>query len=164
MGNFIRRLWKRWRSAPPPIPHHGPLLTLAEIKEWVERVDARLPTHSAYLLPTYGRSEDLARPHIEVHDAYHYVVVERGEELRRDTTSDLNELLYWVFASITSSMSSEYAARRHSPANGYRRAMFRRRLQLLGLLDADWSSRQRAEIVATLAEYPFTDGGPPDFD
>jgi hypothetical protein len=163
IANFFRRLLRRGR--PLAIPHDGALLTLPKIKEWIERVDAQLPgSHSAYLLPTYGRSQDFARPHIEVQDAYHYVVVERGDELRRDKTTDLNELLYWVFASITHDMASTYAAARHGPANGFRRAMFRRQLQLLGLLDAEWSARRRAEIVVTLAEHPFTDGGPPDFD
>jgi hypothetical protein len=58
------------------IPHSGPVLTLDEVKQWVERVDAQLPgRHSSDQRPTYGRSEDLARPHSEIDSAYHYVIV-----------------------------------------------------------------------------------------
>ena len=158
-------LSRQLRSKPLAIPCDGLLLTLPEIRAWIERVDAQLPgSRPDHLFPSYGRSQDFARPHIEVHDAYHYVVVERGEELRRDTTIDLNELLYWVFQSITHDMASSYAAARHPPANGFRRAMFRRQLQLLGFLDAGWSARRRAEIMATLTAHPFTDGGPANID
>ena len=60
-------------------------------------------------LPTFGKTEDGARPHIEVRsDAYHYVVVERGCELERKRTPDLQELLYWVFSDVTHQMAFQY--------------------------------------------------------
>jgi len=51
------------------------MLTLDAIKSEVDRLAAKIGA-SGYILPTYGRSEDLARPHIEVDSrGYHYVVV-----------------------------------------------------------------------------------------
>ena len=42
------------------------------------------------LLATFGRSEDMARPHIEVAGPFlAWVVVERGSEIDRKTTCDL---------------------------------------------------------------------------
>jgi hypothetical protein len=44
--------------------------------------------------PTFGTSEDLARPHVEERDRrFSLVVVERGEELERCQARDLDELL-----------------------------------------------------------------------
>ncbi|HML11232.1 MAG TPA: Imm63 family immunity protein [Stellaceae bacterium] len=162
---FFRRFFGWGRPLPLAIPRAGQRLRLDEIAAWVERIDAQLPgPHSTYDLPTYGRSKDGARPHIEIDDFYHYVVVERGRELRRDTTTDLNELLYWVFESVTSTMASSHVAARHSPANGFRRAFFRRQIKLLDRLDPEWSRRRRAEIMAILVAHPFTDGGPQTLD
>src|SRR5688572_29569388 len=63
-------------------------------------------------LPTFGRSEDGARPHVEVNaSGLHFVVVERGEELERVTTNDLDELLWRVFESITFSLACGYAGK-----------------------------------------------------
>ena len=46
-------------------------------------------------LPTFGRSEQSGRPHIEVDPVgYHYIIAERGQELERRITFDLDDLLY----------------------------------------------------------------------
>src|SRR4051812_13388363 len=81
--------------------------------------DLRMPTHDlrgfadevarlaalngapAGYLPTYGRSEDFARPHIEFDGTqFHFVVVERGQELERVSSTDPLEILYHVFESV----------------------------------------------------------------
>ena len=49
-----------------------------------------------YLVPTMGVSRQDGTPHIEVANAYHFVVCERGSERERRSTSDLDELLGWV--------------------------------------------------------------------
>ena len=61
---------------------------LARIRSEVSRRALTIGA-SGYVLPTYGQSEDAARPHIEADSrGYHYVVVERGQELKRVTTQD----------------------------------------------------------------------------
>ncbi|HTO67729.1 MAG TPA: Imm63 family immunity protein, partial [Bradyrhizobium sp.] len=53
-------------------------------------------------LPTYGVSRDFGYPHVEVeHGFYHYVVVERGQEVSRRFTDDYDELLYWILRDAT---------------------------------------------------------------
>ena len=148
-----------------PAARHNPLLTEEAIKTRVDAIAARLtlvPRDSD--LPTCGGSADLARPHIESDTAYHWVVVERRVERERKTTQDLDELLYWVFEPVTFHMATSYASARHDPANGYRRALFRRQLELLTRLDPSWSARCRRELAAVLADHPFTDGGPQEID
>jgi hypothetical protein len=129
-------------------------LTLAEIRAEIER-RAALIGAPAKDLPTYGRTEDFARPHVEADSrGYHYVVVERGVELKRVTTRELEELLYQVFRSVTS-----YLAGIGPRVKGedVRRQMFRRQIEMLGRLDAKWAERGMEEVREILREHPFVD-------
>src|SRR5262249_39398765 len=60
-------------------------------------------------LPTYGVSEDGARPYIEVERGfYHYVIVERGIERDRRSSDRYEDLLYWIFSGVTFSLAFTY--------------------------------------------------------
>src|SRR3954464_13794212 len=84
---------------------------LNQFRNEVNRLATAVGAPAMYL-PTYGHSEDFARPHIEFSDGrYHYVVVERGCELRRDSSPDANEILYCVFEGVTFSMACDYEVR-----------------------------------------------------
>jgi hypothetical protein len=105
------------------------------------------------LVPTFGWSRDGAYPFIEwTGEAMHWVVEERGVELERRTTTDRDELLYWVFESVTLSMASGWAARHRNEAEDHRRAMYRRQLELLGRLRPSWVDRRKAELGPRLDE------------
>jgi hypothetical protein len=81
------------------------MFTLAEIQPKVDELAIKLHA-PANLLPTYGRTDDGARPYIEVDGRrYHFVVVERGEEMARYTTGAIDQLLLRGFSTITSPMS-----------------------------------------------------------
>jgi hypothetical protein len=133
--------------------------SLAEVRERIEALAARIEA-PAHLLPTYGVSEDFARPHIEADDRYHFVVVERGQELERRTTDDLGELLRRVFQSVVFSMACAYELARRRPGEDPRRLIFSHERELLAALDPAWAERIAAEQAATLARHPFADGGP----
>src|SRR5207237_3716677 len=81
--------------------------SLRDIKTDVAALACRIGA-SDQDLPTYGTSEDFARPHIEVeHGFYHYVIVERGVE--RDRLSDsYDDLLYWIFRGVTHGLAFGY--------------------------------------------------------
>jgi hypothetical protein len=133
------------------------MLTLSEIKEKVDCL-AKKVSVSGYYLPTYGHSEDGARPHIEV-DAcgYHYVVVERGQELKRFITSDLNELLYQIFEAITFSLACDYELKHRIENQDSRRIMFQHQIKLLSQLSKEWSVREIQQHQQILCEHPFDD-------
>lgn len=127
------------------------------IKREVDRL-ARVVDAPERSLPTYGRSEDLARPHIEVAGPHmSWVVVERGKEWERRTTDDLDELLYWIFRSVISEMSSKFAARHPVEGKEFRYPMFRKELELMGTLSPAWRSRLIAELGHLLREAGLSD-------
>jgi hypothetical protein len=119
----------------------------------VERLAAVIGA-PADLLPTYGRTQDFARPHIEFDGAnYHFVVVERGNELER-LPGDADAVLYRVFESVTHSMSSRAAAGR----DRFRERMFAHQLDLMGRLNRDWRARCAAKIDDSLNRAPLVNG------
>lgn len=126
---------------------------LESIRVDVDRLGARIGA-PAHLLPTYGRSEDAARPHIEVADdgLMAWVVIERGEELERCSTYDRNELLYWIFSAVTFSMAADYEVAHRIDNEDPRRLLFSHQLGLLRSLDPRWETRRSRELGPLLDE------------
>ena len=81
-----------------------------------------------------------------------WVVVERGEEQERRTTDDLDELLYWIFRSVISEMSSKFAAKHPVDGKEFRYPMFKRELELMGTLSPAWRSRLIVELGHLMRE------------
>jgi hypothetical protein len=133
------------------------MATLSEIKTEIDRLAAQINA-SGNALPTYGHSEDGARPHIEV-DArgYHYVIVERGQELERLTTTDLDELLFHVFESVTFNLASKYELAHRIEHQDCRRILFSRQVELLSTLSQHWGERSARRLEQTLRLHPFDD-------
>jgi hypothetical protein len=133
------------------------MLILEEIRAEIEQLAAIIGA-SGYVMPTYGRSEDFARPHIEVDDrGYHYVVIERGEELERLTTTSLDDLLYRVFEAVTFSLACAYESQHRIRGEDNRKQLFRVQLELLARLNAEWSARCSRRIAEILKAHPFRD-------
>jgi hypothetical protein len=132
-------------------------LSLSEIESTVTRMAGRISA-PAHLLPTYGRSEDFARPHVEV-DArgYHLVVVERGQELRRVTTDSMDELLSLIFADVTFSMAGDFELMHRVAGQDSRRLLFATQVELLSRLSPDWARREADRHQAILRSHPFRD-------
>ena len=133
------------------------LLSLPETEDAVNELARRIDA-PGNVLPTYGRTEDFARPHVEV-DArgYHYVVVERGQELERITTDDLDELLYRVFAGVTFSMASAHELRHRVDGQDSRRLLFATQVDLLSRLSPRWGRREAERHAMILRNHPFRD-------
>jgi len=109
-------------------------------------------------LIVYGTPRGDGSPHVEVSDAYYFVVQERGIELERRRTSDLDELLYWIFDTVTFAASSAFELRHRVPGQDVRRALFAQHEELLSRLSPAWRNRKVAEHRAILAKHPFQDG------
>lgn len=127
----------------------GSLWTLTRIRVAVERRATEIGAPSRWL-PTFGYSIDSGYPYVLVADdgSLHYMVTDCGRVLRDDSTTDIDELLYWIFATITNRMATDRS--RHPSTvddpDGRRRAMFRHQLELLGSLHPSWTARMRHEF------------------
>jgi len=131
--------------------------TLREIEEDVNSLAVRIGA-SANDLPSYGRSRDFAYPHIEVADGqYHYVVVERGQEIDRKSSTDYNELLYWIFSDATHNLAFDYELKNRIEDQDCRRIAFPKQVQLIGKISTAMADRKRKEIEAILLRAPYDD-------
>jgi len=96
--------------------------------------------------------------HVEiVSGMLHYVVTERGAELRRRITSDSEELLYWLIDDVTSSISYKFDASlldrllRKDP----RRQRFKKHLKLLEKVNPEWAAKKKIYYAEVLGSYPY---------
>jgi hypothetical protein len=131
--------------------------SLIEIEAKINQLAAKIAA-TKYLLPTFGKTQDSARPHIETDSrGYHYVVVERGEELKRETTQDLDELLFHVLQSITFSLACDYECAHRVRGQDSRRLIFKRQIELLSQLSPAWAQRASRRQEHVLQQHPFND-------
>jgi hypothetical protein len=130
------------------------LLDTRMIQRRVKALAARLG-RADFTIQT--QSTEDGSPHIEVGDAYYFVVRERGLELGRKQTGDIDELLYWIMEGLTMQLSWDFELRHRREGEDSRRRAFEKEIELLGKLSPEWAERQRAEQAQILERHPFHD-------
>ena len=132
--------------------------TLTEMQNLAKDLASRInaPIH---LLPTFSTPIGDATPNIEVDNSglYHFVISERGTEYERKITSDIDELMYWIFSVVTFSMACDYELNNRIEDKDSRRIMFAKQEELFGILNRDWQERERKEHKSILINNPFDD-------
>lgn len=107
-----------------------------------------------HLLPTFGRNEDYARPEVRISaQGYHWVVIERGQELQHRTTNQLHELLLWIAEDITFSLASEYELAHRLAGQDSRILLFAKQEELMRRLDPDFAAQLRSRHQNLLRHY-----------
>jgi hypothetical protein len=115
--------------------------TLSELKKQVEELTKKIdvPKHS---IPTFYSSEQSGLPHIEIRGLeYHFVVCERGSEHSRKTTTDKNELLFWIFDGITFSMACTEEVKNRRENEDFRVQLFQIQEDLIAKINIEYSER-----------------------
>jgi hypothetical protein len=122
---------------------------LEEIRDLADLIHAPLDG-----LPTFDRSEQSGRPHVEVtrDGVMHWVVCERGTEFERRSTLDRRELFYWVFQSVTFSMAAAWELEHRVEGEDFRRQLWIKQFELLGQLHPTWVERRKVELGPLLKE------------
>jgi len=144
-------------DAEPRRPAETPTDRFSDVRRHVQSL-AQVIDAPDDLLPTFGRSEQNGRPHIEIDgESYHYVLAERGQEYERYSTSSLDDLMYRVLRDIAFSMSASLARPQRKPGEDFRREMFKQQVMLLDRLKPEWAARCEAEHREVLASHPFVD-------
>ncbi len=130
--------------------------TVTEIEKIVKQLAEKINTPS-YYLPTFSLPKGDATPNIEIDSSglYNYVISERGTEYERRITSDLKELLYWIFTSVTFFMACDFELKNRVKNRDFRKIMFAKQKELLGILDRDWEEKERKEHQSILVNSPF---------
>jgi hypothetical protein len=132
--------------------------SLEEIKSEVDRMAAVIGASNYAGLPTYGFSRDAAQPHIEVDStAYYWVVVERGHELDRFTTAEVDALLERVFTTVTFELATSYELAHRVGLTDCRSLIFQRQIELLSMLSPRWAQAESERHAHILGTHPLDD-------
>ena len=107
-------------------------------------------------LPTF-ENRDGGYPFIRIEgDRLVYLAHERGRETMRQETSDLDELLWFVFHDVTREVASRRPGKWWIRAKrDPRRRWFPRWIELMTELDPAWGERTRAYVDGVLARNPY---------
>ena len=133
------------------------LLTIPQIEERLSSLCSRIaPAYAGLSLRTTPGHD--GSDHIEIHGGqYHQVVTERGLELSRQSTADVEELLYWLTRDIAWGRAVGYELRHRTRGRSFRRLIFAKWVEYMSRVRPDWAERVQAEIDAILAEHPYDD-------
>ena len=135
------------------------LLRLFEIEIKVNELAQKIGAPQN-ILPTYGYSEQTARPQVEVSlSAYYYVVAQKGQEVSRYATFDVDQLLYKIFTDVTFELAIAYGSKSQVEDQDIRRLAFPHQVELLTLLSPPWGERMSQEQAQILKQAPFDDYG-----
>jgi ketosteroid isomerase-like protein len=96
--------------------------------------------------------------HIELHGSvFHWIVTERGQELERRETSDLDEVLYWLMSDVTFNIATRHELHNRRPGEDTRRQLFAEQERLLNELRPEWAAKYRVRVAQILSAHPFVD-------
>lgn len=123
------------------------------IRNYCEKIKAPKELRTIRNTPT-----GFGDPHIEINESgYHYVIWERGNELHRSSTTDLDELLYLIMKDITFEMASAYELENRIPNQDSRRLLFETQLKNMKKVNIEFYNRLENEIIQILSIYPYDD-------
>ena len=96
-------------------------------------------------------------PHLEISDDYyHYVVCERGSELTRKSSRDVDDFIYRFFETTTSMIASEYQQQNTVIGEDQRIICFHKQIELMTELSDEWGKRKEADIAEILQNDPYS--------
>lgn len=123
------------------------------VREYGELINA-----PQYLLNIPDKPMGDGSPHVEITESlYNYVISERGVEHSRRQTNKMDDLLYWIFSDIASTISFDYELKNRISEKDCRRLAFEHKLRLLGELNNGWKEREAAKIKLALEKSPYVD-------
>ena len=88
---------------------------------------------------------------------YHFVFTERGKISLHKITDDLFEISYWIYADQTFKMSLKYATKHKKNNQDFRRILFEKKLEMLGLVGNNYRKRGEIEVDEILKIAPYND-------
>lgn len=130
-------------------------LALLALREEIEALASKIDAPRE-LLPTYVKSIDFAHPHLEWDEkGYHWIIVERGREIKRVTSKDPSDVLYHVFGTITFEMACAFSVKNRDHNEDFRRKLWSHQLDLLTKIEPLWAGRRKSEMQAILLQAPY---------
>ena len=88
---------------------------------------------------------------------YHILYTEKGEVRSDIVTCDEREVLWHALIIISIRITSQYAKHNREPRKDFRRALFKKEIEIFALFGEDFKKRKTEEIEEILKYYPYVD-------
>ena len=130
---------------------------LEEVKKIVNRYAEKLGVGERHL-PSFDTtlSDGVFIEYDDYNNSFYYCSRERNI-VNRSICLDLDDLLYNIFVSITHGMASSYELEHRRKNEDFRRQMFVKQEELLGILREEWKLRLIKYHQKILWRFPFDD-------
>ncbi len=130
------------------------MMTLTQIQHKYRDIAASLGCEGT--LPITPQHDGSA--HAEhIGDNYFFMVTERGRELKRQQTTDPEELLSWFVRGLTASIARGWELQNRVSSQDSRRLWFKKHVALLQEINPAWAKEQACEYEDVLVRHPFDD-------
>lgn len=130
---------------------------IKEIRLRVVELGKLISAPQSYLVVPDQPTSD-GTPYVEViNDEYHYVSADRGMEISRRVTSDVDQLLYWILKRASSAMASNFEFKNRIENKDTRRIKFSKQIEIIGKLSPSWAHLMSMEIEEILKSAPYDD-------
>lgn len=137
-------------------------MTIEEVKELVLDLGKRIGLEEDFKeYPIFAKSSHVFPEGSSVYveeNIYHFVVMERGRVVEQHESADVNDILYYVFEGITSTLASKYEVKHRKEDEDCRRGWWKEQLRLLEMINPQFARICYQEINQILKNYPFQDG------
>ncbi|MGE8654472.1 MAG: Imm63 family immunity protein [Acinetobacter gandensis] len=109
-------------------------------------------------LKIYPSPQSDGTPYIQINNnEYLYIVEERGMELERRITANIDVLLYWIMSDVIFFLASQYELENRAEGFDSRRLIFKKEIELFKVLKKDWANITEIRINKILEEAPYND-------
>lgn len=122
------------------------VLSSAELRQILESNLVKI-SRDFDLLPEINNSNYNAEPFIEIwQNAYYYICLQRGEDVFRKRTTDLNELIFMVMKDLTFEMSWEWVKLQPNLNTDLRIPAFVKQVELMSAINLEYGNRLNIEL------------------
>lgn len=132
-------------------------MEFSSIEEKVQELGRKAGVPSKYL-QIFERSPQDGRAHIVItENDYRYVIEERGFEFSVESTSKIEELLFWILDDAISRFSYDSELANRSSNQDPRRMVFQLRIQMMRKIAEEWGDRMAMYVENTVRNSPYID-------
>ncbi|TPQ34680.1 Imm63 family immunity protein [Cupriavidus pinatubonensis] len=134
------------------------MMTASEVQDMIYSYGQKAAiSRRSLFLPTVPVGD--GSPHLEIGDGkYHLVYSERGMEFGRRSSASIDDILYWYFDSVTSTLAFNFELENRVEGQDCRRIAFAKKRELIHSINGEWDERLALEIQKILRNNPFRDG------
>lgn len=132
------------------------MLNFNEIQEKMYEY-GRLINAPKDVLKIYPSPQSDGTPYIQINNEYFYIVEERGMELERRRTANIDMLLYWLMSDVIFFLANKYELENRVKDFDNRRLIFKKEIELFRILKKDWANITEERINRILEKAPYND-------